>query len=122
MIVFTGVLLNMDGQPDSSGEIFYPSAVVELPEKEVLVTIGFSRDLPDVVGTAKITKNEEGYLKYDMTITREEIPASVWKQLKPCLGGRILERVDSVIGKFTADSIGLAGQNADPRIKALGEE
>lgn len=120
-MIFKGVLLHLDGVPDASGDMFPENADVKLPDKEVPVSIGFSEKIADTVGTAKLVRNEKS-VGYEINILREDIPKSIWGQLKPCAQGKITKRLDSIIGGFSVEGIGLCADSTDTRVKRLGEE
>jgi hypothetical protein len=120
MSKYTGTVLIMDGQPDSTGDAFPPDAQVEIKES-VAVTRDFGDTVSDYLGEAKL-RREGNEIKYDIELLDELIPDAMARLLRPCVGGSIRKRQDKNIVDFTIRQIGLALDNADTRIKRLGEE
>lgn len=121
MKTFTGIVLKMDGKPDASGDIFQSDSVLIIPPRPIPVTLNFGSTPESIVGEAKVLKTDEG-LKYELTILENRLTHVMAKTLKPCLGGAILSVAGKVITKAKVSSIGLALENADDRIKRLGED
>lgn len=112
--VFTGVLLNLDGVPDISGEAMAKDAEVHLQE-EVPVTLGFETD--EVVGKARVFRDGD-QIKYEMELDGKT-SRELYGQLAPCAGGHVKRRLGNEILEATIFSIGLSNQNTDSRIKKL---
>ena len=120
MNTYTGTVLIMDGHPDLSGDIFPPDAKVEIKES-IAVSMNFGRTVGDYVGEAKLHQ-EGNEIKYEIKLLPERIPDEMARLLTPCVGGSIKKRQGKNIVDFTIRQIGLAKDNADHRIKKLGEE
>lgn len=113
--VFTGVVLNMDGEPDLTGDVITNETEVHILEEKVPVTLNFNES--ETVGQARIFR-DGNQLKYEIEVD-EKFSKELYKQLVPCIGGSTKRRVGKKIMEATVRSIGLASGNADPRIKKL---
>lgn len=118
---FTGVIVNLDGQPDSFGDIIGPDCDIEI-SRDMKVTHEFNNGPDSFLGIANLIR-ESDVVKYEIDIRVEKLPEDVLKLLVPCVGGSIVERDGRKITKCKFYSIGLSIEgNADPRIKPLGEQ
>lgn len=118
---FTGVLVNLDGQPDSFGDIIDSSCEIDIA-KDIKVTHEFNNGPESFLGVANLIR-ESDVVKYEIDIKVDKIPDGLLKLLVPCVGGSIKQRDGKKITKCTFNSIGLSIEgNADPRIKPLGEQ
>jgi hypothetical protein len=117
---FTGVVLNLDGQPDSSGDIFSSDIDLKL-KKHVKIVYEFQRP-EKIIGHGTI-KREGDQLTYDIDVDTTSVPEAILKCLTPAIGGHIIARDGKKITKAHITEIGLSiSGNDDPRIKKLGEE
>ena len=123
---FEGVLAYLDGNSDSQGDSFSPDCKVDISDN-ITVSYDFQRGLDKVLGTAKVfdTKDYDGVriLRYEIETIDEKVPDNAARQLIPCVGGKVLGRNrENQITDIFLNSIGLALQNADNRIKPLKDE
>jgi hypothetical protein len=115
-------VLFLDGQADSTGEVIDPYGV-EIETGPVPVSLNFSDEIRDQLGSAILTKAEDGVYA-DITV------ADFWKSdeevLKltiPAVGGVCTERDGQTIKKCLIKRIGLSiSQNCDKRIKSIAEQ
>lgn len=118
---FTGVLVNLDGQPDCFGDIIDSNCEIEIA-KDVKVTHEFNHEPESFLGVASLTR-EANVVKYEIDIVVDKIPEKALKLLTPCIGGSIIKRDGRKITKCTFNTVGLSIEgNADSRIKPLGEQ
>ena len=118
-MTFEGVILNIDGQPDSSGDVFAEGCVLEIADKPVPIFRDF--DHAEIVGEARLIR-DGSQVKYKIDIWEAAMPEQLARMLTPCIGGSILEKEENLIKKAKLTMVGLATINADSRIKKLGEE
>jgi len=114
--VFYGAVrvLNCDGVPDSSGDIFTPQTVIELPNHVVNIHSTFD-DLSarTVIGWATLSLDKQGVL------------ADIWlfgsaEGLTPAIGGNCTDRNADIMKKVGIYYLVLSySKNMDKRIKAL---
>jgi len=116
---FTGVLVNLDGQPDSFGDVIDSDCEIDIAEK---IFVLYEFDQESLLGFAKLVK-EDSTIKYEIEITNDCLPEEDIKLLAPCVGGSILKREGRKITKMSVNHIGLSIEgNSDPRIKSMGEQ
>lgn len=114
-------ILNLDGIPDSSGEIIDPAGVEFEPE--VAVEYEFSGELRDQMGFAKIEKTEDGLYATIELNKHWKQDESVVVLLSPCIGGVVVDRKDNTLLKCKINRIGICrGPNTDHRIKSIAEQ
>ncbi len=122
MIKYTGTVLNYDGIPDLSGDIFDENTAISLPSENVPVYFLYSDEFESLCGFAKLYF-AGSCLRYSMEILRDEkFPKQILDTLTPCITGVIKQRSGSVIKDSFIYSILLADYNTDKRIKPLGEQ
>lgn len=122
MITYTGVLLNLDGVVDSQGDVFDDTSSIELPSREVDVTLDFHRETEFWLGTAKLFFRP-GKLCYRMHLDDTRLPKYALETLIPCAGGSIVKRDGKHITHAFIKTIGLTSyQNCDTRIKRLKDQ
>src|SRR5665213_734536 len=122
MVIFTGTLLNLDGVPDSQGDIFDENTAIELPSHRVSVTLDFHKDPEFWLGTAKLffRSNE---LCYTMWLDDTRLPKYALETLTPCMAGSTKDIGRGHRKDVRITSIGLFSiSNCDPRIKSIGEQ
>lgn len=113
---FTGILLNLDGVPDSQYDMIECDAGIEIA-KDIVVTHEF--DQSKVLGIGTVTR-EGNALKYEIDIEFETLPNNLLGEFYPCAGGSIKGREGKKITGLHVTSIGLSIYgNADKRIKRL---
>ena len=117
---FTGTVLIMDGKSDLQGDVFTPDSIVKIKD-DIPVSYGFDSSLENRVGRALLYR-EGNEVKYRIAFYPERVPDFIAKLYKPCVGGFLSKKQGDKILEFTISFIGLASENADPRIKKLGEE
>lgn len=122
MIEMTGVVLRFDGVPDSSGDVFSEDTGIELPSRDVPVTLEF-HDRPEFwLGFAKLYFRP-GALHYRMQLDDTRLPKYALETLTPCAGGFVVAKEGNVIKHCKITSIGLSIYgNADFRIKPLKDQ
>lgn len=118
---FTGVIVNLDSQPDVFGDIIGPDCDIEISQ-DMNVTYEFNNGPDSFLGVANLTR-EASVVKYEIDIRVEKLPEEILKKLVPCIGGSIVQRDGRKITKCKFNNIGLSIEgNADPRIKPLGDQ
>lgn len=112
---FEGTILNLDGVPDSAGDIFSTLSVVDIPTEPILVTHGFTGE---PIGKASLMKSGK-QITYNIELF-EPMDVDLATQLYPAVGGSVLCRKDNLITacKLTMVSIS-SSRNTDPRIERL---
>jgi len=105
-------VLNMDGFPDDSGDIFLPGSVI-LPVGMVRVCANYTEEFGGLVGYASLSV--EGDALYADIDTFRDITG-----LTPGVGGQVIDRTDGVV-RCRATYIGLfSHHNQDKRIAPIG--
>lgn len=118
---FTGTLLNLDGQPDSSGEIFSPDTEIAIHSNGLEYT-PVMLDFKTPVGQAILSRNEKS-ITYEMEIDEAALTPGFAKLLTPSIYGSLKKREGMQLLIVDVHGISLTvAANADSRIKKLGEE
>jgi hypothetical protein len=122
MITYVGTLINLDGQPDTAGDVLDADTSVELPSHQVKVTLNFDHREEFVLGRAKLFIRPSK-ICYRMDIDDSKLPEYALRDLVPCAGGVVMDRNGKHIKHIFLTSIGLSeAGNADPRIQPIGEQ
>jgi hypothetical protein len=122
VIVYTGTVLNYDGVPDSSGDIFDTNTGIHLPSAPVPVNFDFRHELEFHLGHATLYFRN-GELRYNMELDKTRLPKYSLDGLTPCVGGMLISRTDEHIDAVFITSIALTEKNNDDkRIRKLGEQ
>jgi hypothetical protein len=105
-------VLNMDGVPDDSGDVFLPGSVT-LPVGMVPVCMNYSEEYDGLVGYASLSV--EGDALYADLETSHHISCLI-----PGVGGRVTDRTNGIVKRRITD-IGLfMHHNQDKRIAPIG--
>lgn len=114
-------ILNLDEQPDSTGEVIDPAGLTF--REDVLVTLNFSDEPRDILGTAKLERKEDGlYAEFTPTPDWAHDEASL-KLLYPAVSGVVLDKQGMRLTKTVIQGLGLStNMNADHRIRRVGEQ
>lgn len=122
---FTVKVLNLDGRPDSVGDVIEPDGV-ELKPEPVPVEWGFDDAPRNRMGAARLERRADGvYAEVELNKDWAQDIAGV-RLMYPAVGGVTLERGgrDPLhIKRCLVTRIGLSSsKNADPRIPSVGEQ
>lgn len=119
------VIAVFDGSVEKDNQRFSSSCSVT--GGDCLVHVEFGQSLKDVVGEIKNHRIEDEKLKVDMLLYRKEQHMEALLELKPVVGGVILQQQKQADGtllitKFKLMSVGLTRNPVDPRIPSLKDQ
>lgn len=122
MIIYLGTILNLDGWPDLSGDIFDENSGVELLGNPIAVTFEFNNKKETILGRATLFFSDNK-VKYEMRLDDTRLSKERLDSLFPCIGGVVFEREEQRIVRFAIDKVALCSKpNQDYRIKTIGEQ
>lgn len=120
---FKGVLVILDGVPDSTGESFAENCHVDLPEF-VPVSFNFSMEPEDILGKCINLKRVGDTVTYEIILSDNLKQETIehCKKLTACIGG-YCDRPgnDKVIDGVKIRGVALTATPSDKRLKPLGE-
>lgn len=115
-------ILNLDGVPDSLGEVI-EYAGVKVLDCNVSVVLNFSNEIRDNIGVARLVRLKDGVYAEIEIRGAWKLDLESIKRLTPAAGGVIFERTGNTIKRCEITHVGLCfGPNCDKRIKSIAEQ